>query len=148
MVEYSDEDFIEAPRSVVWKLLADHLDDAKLPTIHPLVRSQTTLRRTENETIVDRVIEVRRKPKRSRWKITTRPPESYRWEVLESEGPWTPGSYLELTYAEAPKGTRVLARGDLTIQDLPFLLSQARTIRTVLNDIRTEDVWFLRRYRY
>jgi len=148
MVAYADEDFIEVPRAVIWKLLADHLDDAKLPTIHPLVQSQTTVQRTETEAVVDRVIDVRRKLKKSRWKITMRPPELYRWEVLESEGPWTPGSFLEITYTEAPKGTKVAARGELTIVNLPFFLSQARTLRTVLNDLRTEDVWFLRRYRF
>lgn len=149
MVQYSDEDVIEAPRSAVWKLLLDHLDDAKLPDIHPLVRSQKTVERTETDAIVDRVIEVRRKPKNSRWRIVMQPPELYRWEVLESEGPWASGSYLELTYSEeSPRTTRVQTRGALTVRDLPFFLSQDRTIRTVLNDLRTEDVWFLRRYRF
>ena len=148
MVEYSDEGLIEAPRAVVWKLLADHLDDTKMPTIHPLVLSQKTVSRSENEAVVDRVISVLRKPKTSRWKVTQVPPDRYRWEILESEGPWTTGSYLEMTYADDPKGTRVTTHGDLTIVKLPFFLSQARTIRSALNDIDTEDVWFLRRYRY
>jgi len=148
MVEYADEDVIEAPRAILWKLLADHLDDSKLPTIHPLVRSQTTVERSENEAVVDRVIEVLRKPKKSRWRITMRPPDLYRWEILDSDGPWTTGDHLEITYSEVPQGTRAVARGSLTVQKLPFFLSQARTIRRALEDIRTEDVWFLRRYRY
>ena len=148
MVEYADEDLIEAPRDIVWKLLLDHLDDAKAPIIHPLIRSQTTLHRTESEAVVDRVVEVRRKPVKSRWKVTFHPPERYRWEFLEGTAPWTVGDFLELSYAEAPGGTRVTARGNLTISVLPFFLSQNRTVRSVLNDLRTEDVFFLRRYRY
>jgi len=148
MVAYEDDDVIEAPRAVVWKLLEDHLNDAKIVDIHPLIQSQKTVERSGNSVVVDRVIDVRRKMKKSRWKVTYEVPDRYRWEVLESEGPWTVGSYLDITYTDAGKATRVHARGDLTIIGLPFFLSQARTIRSVMNDIHTEDVWFLRRYRF
>lgn len=148
MVEYSDEDVIEAPRAVVWKLLADHLDEAKIVEIHPLIRSQKIVRQSGNEVVVDRVIDVNRKLKKSRWRMLFQPPDHARWEVLESEGPWASGSYLDLTYLEDGKKTRVRARGALTVMNLPFFLSQARTVRSVLNDLQTEDVWFLRRYRY
>jgi hypothetical protein len=148
MVTYEDDDVIEAPRAVIWKLLTEHLDDAKIVEIHPLVRSQKTLSHTERETVVERVIDVNRKPKVSRWKLTHEPPGRFRWEILESEGPWTPGDYLELTYSEDGKRTRIHARGELTIQDLPFFLTQPRTIRRVLDDLHTEDVFWLRRYRY
>ena len=148
MVAYEDEDLIPAPREVVWKLLREHLNDAKVVEIHPLIQSQTTVSRSDDEVVVDRRIEVRRKPVRSRWKITYRPPDRARWEVLESEGPWAPGSYLDLTYEPVRDGTRVRAKGDLTVRPLPFLSSQERAIRTILADLRTEDVWYLRRYRY
>jgi len=148
VVQYSDEDLIEAPREVVWKLLEEHHDDTRISAIHPLILSQKTVRRTEGEILVDRVIDVRRKPKKSRWRITFDRPERYRWEVLESEGPWASGTYLELTYADAPKATRVAARGALTVLGLPFFLSQERAVRSALTDLRTEDVWYLRRYRY
>jgi len=148
MVAFEDESVIDAPRAVVWKLLTDHLDEAKIVDIHPLVRSQKLVSRTEHEVVIDRVIDVNRKMKKSRWKLTFRPPEQARWEILESEGPWTPGSYLELTYTEVGKTTRVHAKGELAIVDLPFFLSQPRTVRRVLDDIDTEDVWYLRRYRW
>jgi len=148
MVTYDDEDVIEAPRAIVWKLLTDHLNEAKIVDIHPLITSQKVVSRTENEAVLDRVIDVNRKPKKSRWKLTYHPPDGYRWEILESEGPWTPGNYLELTFTDEGKRTRVRARGELTIMNLPFFLSQARTIRKVMSDIHTEDVWFLRRYRF
>jgi len=148
MVVYDDATRIAAPPAIVWKLLNDHLDDAKMLVIHPLVQSQKTVSRSEGEVVVDRVIDVRRKMKTSRWKLSYRPPERMRWEVLESEGPWSPGSYLEVSYAEVPGGTMATAHGDLTISVLPFFLSQKRTVASVLNDIHTEDLSFLNRYRF
>lgn len=126
----------------------DHLDDAKAPVIHPLIQSQTTVSRTDREAVLDRVIDVGRKLKKSRWKISYEPPDHERWEVVESEGPWTPGSYLDLTYAEAGKQTRIRAKGELAILKPPFLVSPERAVRTVLDDLYTEDVFFLRRYRF
>ncbi|MGA8710223.1 MAG: hypothetical protein WB786_03210 [Thermoplasmata archaeon] len=148
MVAYEDDDMISAPRPIVWKLLDDHLDDKKILTIHPLIQSQTTVSRTGSEIVVDRVIDVRRKMMKSRWKITYQPPERGRWEILDSEGPWAPGSYLDVRYEEVPGGTRVHAKGDLSISVLPFFLSQKRTVARVLNDVHIEDLSFLNRYRF
>ncbi|HYA54088.1 MAG TPA: SRPBCC family protein [Thermoplasmata archaeon] len=148
MVAYSEEDLFPAPREVVWRLLTDHLNDAKIVDIHPLIQSQKTVGRTGNDVIVDRVIDVNRKLKKSRWKVTYDPPERARWEVVESEGPWTVGSFLELTYADEGKSTRIRAHGEVTVLNLPFFLSQPRVIRKAFNDIQTEDVWYLRRYRF
>jgi hypothetical protein len=148
MVVYEDAEIIQAPRRIIWKLLGDHLDDAKILTIHPLIQSQTTVSRTEIETVVDRVIDVRRKPMKSRWKYTFRPPERARWEVLESEGPWASGSYLDLHYDDVPGGTRLLARGELTINVLPFFISQKRAVAQALTDISVEDWAFINRYRF
>jgi hypothetical protein len=148
MGTYEDEDLIPAPRDVIWKLLWDHLNDAKIVEIHPLIQSQKMVSRSGDEFVVDRRIEVRRTPVPSRWKITYRPPERAGWELLESEGPWTQGSYLEITYEEVPGGTRIRARGDLAVPMVPFYSSQERAVRTILDDQRTEDVFYLRRYRY
>ncbi len=148
MVVYEDRVLISAPRDVVWRLLNDHLDDKKISTIHPLVQSQKTVSRTGSEIVVDRVIDVRRKMMKSRWKITYQPPEHGRWEIIESEGPWDVGSFVDVTYADVPGGTQVSARGDLTISVLPFFLSQKRTVARVLNDVHIEDLSFLNRYRF
>ncbi|MGD1100362.1 MAG: hypothetical protein ABR888_08505 [Thermoplasmata archaeon] len=148
MVVYEDEDLIAAPRHILWRLLNDHLDDTKILTIHPLIQSQKTVSRTDSEIVVDRVIDVRRKPLKSRWKITHQPPERARWEILESEGPWTTGSYLDVRYEDVPGGTHLHARGDLSIRVLPFFLSQKRTVARVLNDVNTEDLSFIHRYRF
>ena len=148
MVAYEDQVLIPAPRDIIWRLLNDHLDDKKISTIHPLCQSQTTVSRTGSEVVVDRVIDVRRKMMKSRWKITYQPPEKGRWEIVEGEGPWAPGSYVDVSYAEVPGGTQVSARGDLLISVLPFFLSQKRTIARVFNDVHIEDLNFLNRYRF
>lgn len=148
MVVYEDVDVIAAPRHIVWKLLGDHLDDTKIRTIHPLVQSQTTVRRTDTEVVVDRVIDVSRKFKKSRWKLTYHPPESARWEILESEGPWSLGTYLDVRYEEVPGGTRLRARGELSLNVLPFFLSQKRAVAQALIDLNTEDWNFINRYRF
>jgi len=148
MVAYEDDDLFPAPRAIVWKLLDEHLDDAKALVIHPLIKSQKTVSRSGSEIVVDRVIDVRRKLLKSRWKITFEPPDHGRWEVVQSEGPWAPGSYLDATYSEVPGGTRIQARGELTISVLPFFLSQKRTVPRVLNDVHTEDLAYIRRYRF
>jgi hypothetical protein len=148
MVEYEDTDLFPAPREVVWKLLRDHVDDAKVLVIHPLIQSQKTVSRTDTETVVDRVIDVRRKLLPSRWKLTYHPPQKARWDIVESKGPWAPGSYLDVTYDEAHGGTQITARGDLTISVLPFFLSQKRTVRSVLNDVHAEDWNYINRFRF
>ena len=148
MVVYEDSDLFPAPREIVWRLLRDHLDDAKILVIHPLIKSQKTVSRSDSETVVDRTIDVRRKMLKSRWKLTYQPPERARWEIVESEGPWAPGSHIDVTYADVPGGTRITARGDLTISVLPFFLSQKRTVPKVLNDVHIEDLNYVNRYRF
>ena len=148
MVVYEDEELISAPRDVVWKLLDDHLNEAKVVEIHPLIRSQTTVRLSDSQVVLDRVIDVNRKPKRSRWKVACERPDRVRWEILESEGPWTRGSYLELTYHELPWGTKVGAHGELEVAARSLFLSPERAVAVVLNDLHTEDLAYLRRYRF
>lgn len=148
MVTYDDKDLIAAPRRIIWRLLGDHLDDTKILTIHPLVQSQTTVSRTETEAVVDRVIDVRRNPMKSRWKYIFHPPEQARWEIVASEGPWTPGSYLDLRYEEVPGGTQVIAHGELSMTVLPLFLSQKRTVAQALTDLNVEDWAFINRYRF
>jgi len=148
MVAYEEEELIAAPRPIIWRLLNDHLDDTKILVIHPLIQSQKTVSRADNEVVVDRVIDVRRKMMKSRWKLTYRPPEQARWEVLESEGPWSPGTYLEVRYEDVPGGTRLRSRGELSLSVLPFFLSQKRTVARVLTDISVEDWSYINRYRF
>jgi hypothetical protein len=144
MVEYQDTGIFPQPLDRLWTLLRAHREDGTIASIHPLIRSQKTVSRTDTESVVDRVIHVRGKGMGSRWRLTYRPPEFARWEILESEGPWTSGSYIESAYTPDPEGTRIRSRGELKIKVLPFFLPQGRIIRKVLGTIEDEDLTFLR----
>ncbi|MCI4340553.1 MAG: hypothetical protein L3J73_04735, partial [Thermoplasmata archaeon] len=75
--------------------------------------------------------------------LTYRPPDSARWEVVDSQGPWAPGTYIESRYEDAPGGTRITAKGDLKISVLPFFLPQRSMVRKVLDDVHAEDIAYL-----
>ena len=145
MVAYEDDTVFPAPRAAVWRLLDAHREDDRIGRIHPLISGQKTLDRSDTESTVERWIDVRGKGMRSVWKLTYRPPESARWEVVESQGPWAPGSYVDSRYLEVDGGTLIQARGDLKISVLPFFLPQRSTVRKVLDDIHNEDVAYLTR---
>lgn len=144
MVAYQDEEVFPAPVEKLWALLRTHLDDTKIGTIHQLILSQKTVRQSGEETVVERTIDARGKTLRSSWKYTARPPDFFRWEVLDGDGPWTPGTYIESRYAADPGGTRITSRGDLKIKVLPFILPQRPVIQRVLGDIEEEDRAFAR----
>lgn len=140
MVAYEEEGVFAAPIDNVWRLLQAHLDDSRIHSIHPLILNQRTLSGSGPDTMVERTIDVRGKPMRSKWKVTPRPPESYRWEVVESEGPWAPGTFIENRYSTVSGGTRIQTRGELRISVLPFFIPQKSTIRKVLNKLDEEDL--------
>lgn len=139
MVTYESDDVFPKPRVAVLALLQDHLDDTKIRQIHHLISSQTTISRGGDESVVERWIDVRGKALRSVWKLTFRPPDTYRWEVVESQGPWSVGSFLESSYSDDPGGTRIRSTGELTISVLPFFMSQRSNVRKVLDTIDAED---------
>lgn len=145
MAAYEEEWVFPAPMDVVWKLLEAHLDDRMISVIHPLVTSQNTVSRTDQEVVVDRTIDVRGKPMSSRWKVTYSRPTRARWDIVAGKGPWAPGSYLQNAYSDAPGGTLVRTRADMTINVLPFFLSQKRNVAKVLEGIDAQDVAFLHR---
>jgi hypothetical protein len=140
MVAFEDEGVFPAPLDALWTLLEAHLDDERIHAIHPLVLTQQTVSRSETEAILERTIDARGRSMRSKWKITYRRPDVYRWEVVESEGPWKVGTYVENRYAPVPGGTRVRSRGDLKISVLPFFLPQKPVIRRVLDQLDAEDI--------
>lgn len=139
MIPYSDDGTLPAPRASVWRLINDHLDDTKITAIHPKILKQTTEQSGPTETVVNRVIDARGKHLRSRWKLTLRPPEVYRWEILDGGGPWASGTYVENTFSEVAGGTRIVSKGQLHISVLPFFLPQGMMIRRILTEIDQED---------
>ena len=139
MKQYHDDGIINAPISAVWKLIDSHLDDAVIHSIHPELLEQTTESRGTPDTFVNRIIDVRGRRMASRWKLTFRPPEFYRWEIVGGEGPWQTGTYVENTYSEVPGGTRMVTQGQLYISVLPFFLPQGVMIRRILSQIEAQD---------
>jgi hypothetical protein len=80
----------------------------------------------------------------SQWKLTYRPPDFARFDIVTSEGPWAPGSFVENHYAEAPGGTRIRSHMNLKIPILPFFIPQKSAVRRVMATIDKEDRVFLR----
>ncbi|HEV2519410.1 MAG TPA: SRPBCC family protein [Thermoplasmata archaeon] len=144
MISYRDEGILPAPPATVWKLINAHLDDTAISSIHRLILEQKTESRGTPETVVSRVIDARGRRLRSRWKLTLRPPELYRWEILDGEGPWSAGTYMENTFSEVPGGTKAVSQGQLHISVLPFFLPQGFMVRRILNEIDGEDMARLR----
>ena len=144
MVEYSEEGIFPFPRERLWKLLDAHLDDDQIGHIHPLIRSQKTLRRSANEVLVERIIDARGKLLTSQWKHTVRPPDFFRYEIVSGDGPYAPGSFIETQYSDAPGGTRMRTHVKVHITVLPFFLPQKTVLRRVLTDLDREDEEYLR----
>jgi hypothetical protein len=144
MVAYEYDQSFPFRRDRVWRLLNDHLDDSLISKIHPLVKQSHTVSRDANSIVVDRMIDARGKVLASQWRVTVRPPEAFRWDIVTSNGPYAAGSWMENTYTEQGENTRIHSRGDLKISILPFIIPQRPIIRRVLDDIDAEDQTYLR----
>jgi hypothetical protein len=143
MAHYEDAGILPVSRVELWKLLDQHLDDRTILAIHPRIVAQRLVSLSGNEARVERTIAVGRGQKTSTWKLTSNPPDSYRWEVLDGYGPWAPGSFVANRYSDDPAGTMVRSQGELTIVGLPGFL-QAWLARRVLAGIHHQDLSYLR----
>ncbi len=74
------------------------------------------------------------------------PPEMYRWEIVESDGGVTPGSYVENKYGEAGDGTTVSTTGEMTLQSVPGFL-QRWIVDRRLDGADKEDLLYLTKMR-
>jgi hypothetical protein len=142
MVRYTDESTVPVARDRIWRLLELHAQDDQITRVHPEVVSQQTLSQAPGEYTAKRSVKILRKLATATWKVTSAPPDRYRWEVLDGNGPWTAGSYLSIQYADVPGGTRLTTEGDLTVVGIPGFL-QNRIVRLVLGRIDNEDAAFL-----
>jgi hypothetical protein len=144
MVDYSSDELFPFSRDRVWKLLQDHTDDALISRIHPLIRQQRTISRTEDSATVERSIDARGKLLTSQWKYTFRRPDYLKWEIVAGTGPYAPGSFIENTYLEQPGGTRIRSGGQFKITVVPFFIPQRPVLARVLDSIDSEDQAYLR----
>jgi hypothetical protein len=144
MVEYQSNELFPFPRDRVWDFLRDHADDARIGRIHPLIKHQETVVRSDDSAVVNRSIDARGKVLASQWKYTFRRPDYVKWEILGGTGPYAPGSWLENTYTEEPGGTRIRSRGSIRITVVPFFIPQKAALARVLGTIDAEDQRYLR----
>ena len=142
MVRYTDDSIVPIPRDRLRRLLDLHAGDDQIPKIHPEVVSQQTVAQASGEFTARRGVRMLRKVVTATWRVSFAPGERYRWEVLDGNGPWTPGSYVETVYSDVPEGTRLRTEGELTIAGFPGFL-QNRLVRLVLGRIDREDLGYL-----
>lgn len=145
MVEYRSDELFPFPRGRVWELLRDHTDDALIGRIHPMIKEQRTVSRSDDSALVERSIEARGKLLPSQWKYSFRRPDFLRWEIVAGTGPYAPGSWLESSYLEEPGGTRIRSRGQFKITVVPFFIPQRAVLSRVFDTIDAEDQDYLRR---
>jgi len=72
------------------------------------------------------------------------PPESYKWEIVASDGLLVPGSYVESRYTEAGAQTNVSTIVQMTLKGVPSFL-QSWMIKRNLSQADDEDLKFLRK---
>ena len=144
MVAHESDQLFPFSRERVWKLLNDHLDDQQISRIHPLVKESRTISRDANSVLFERKIDARGKILASQWRDTARPPDSFRWDIVTSNGPYAAGGWMESHYTEEAGATRIRSRGELKISVLPFFIPQRPVLRRVLDDIDAEDQSYLR----
>lgn len=142
MVHYEAEETLAVPLAKLWTFLNLHTTP-EIANIHTEIQAQERVGPPGREMTLKRTIDMRGKTVHSTWKVTSSPPWSSRWEVLEGTGPWAPGTYLENTYTEVAGGTRVRSVGDLKVVGVPFFL-QKRIVGAVLDHISDQDVAYLK----
>ncbi len=142
-IEYEESDLFPFGREQLWRMLQAHLDDQQVSSIHPLILSQKVVTRDGESTTVERTIDARGRRLTSQWKLTYRPPDYSRWEVVGGEGPYAAGSSIENHYLPASGGTLIQSRMRLRVTVVPFFIPQRGLIRRVLNDIDREDRAYL-----
>ena len=144
MAHYSGEGTIPISRERLWNFLQLHSDPAVIGQIHPEVVRQEIARSSSTEVVLERQLRVpRNRVLSSTWKVTLRPPEVFRWEIVAGDGPMTVGSWVENRYTDAPEGaTRVKTEAEMTILKVPRFL-QKTGVRRVLNSIDAQDAAYL-----
>src|SRR5580700_7812947 len=130
MATYADQGLIAVPKDRLWQLIRLHEDDSQVTRIHPDILSQNTLSRSGNEVVVERKLKTPGGSKSSTWRLTSQPPDGYRFEILGGEGPFTEGSFMQNRYTEVPQGTQVDSHGEFTLLGVPRIgFLQKRIVR-------------------
>lgn len=142
MPHYEDEETIPVDLAKLWSFLDRHTTP-EISRIHTEILAQDIVSASAQETVMKRTIDMRGKQVHSTWKITVARPTMTKWEILEGDGPWAPGSWLENTYTEVNGQVKVRSVGELKVVGVPFFL-QKKVLHMVLDHVSEQDHSFLK----
>lgn len=127
--------------ATLWTFLDRHVSP-EISRIHPEILAQKVVSSSGRRTIFQRTIEVQDKRFSSTWRITIERPRAMRWEIVEGDGPWAPGTWLDNSYTESHEKVKVRSVGELELVGVPSAL-QTKIIRTVLDQVSAQDRTYL-----
>ena len=134
-----------APRERLWRVLKLHVEDDQIGRIHPNFLFQRQVSREGNRWVLERKIRLLGRNYTTTWTVEMTPPETYRWEIVASDGLLVPGSYVENKYTEAEDGgTKVSSIVQMTLKGVPGFL-QNWMIKRNLSRGDDEDLEYLRK---
>ena len=142
MVIINEESVFPAAREKLWRVLELHTDNEVIRRIHPTVLSQKQLSKEGNRWVLERVMHTYGRT----FNLTTRyemaPMDLFRWEIIASTGPVTPGSYIENRFSDAGDATKLITRGEMTLKGVPGFMQRWLVGRT-LGQADKEDLRYL-----
>ena len=152
MVKVDLEGTFPAPRDKLWELFRMHLDEATIKQIHPEILSDKTVSRSPSlesqggDWVVERIVTIRGKASKMIWKYKMTPLERLRFDIVESDGPLSEGSFVDSTYDEVPGGTLISTRAEIILHGVPRFM-QGWAARRLLNQIDKGDLNYFRKIK-
>jgi hypothetical protein len=131
-------------RDRLWSVLALHLEDDVIVEIHPSIVSQRLVSKEDDSWLFQRKIRDSGRTFNLLTKVTTRPPEMYRWEIIESDGGVAAGSYVENHYEETNRGTSIDTTIRMSLRGVPGFL-QKWIIERRMDQADEEDFRYLKK---
>jgi len=144
MTRFKMESVFPAPRDQLWRVLKLHVEDDQILRIHPSFLSQRQISREENRWVLERKVRLLGRNYTFTMAVEMTPPETYKWEIMTSNGLLDPGSYVENRYTEAEERTKVSTTVQMTLKHVPGHL-QGWMIKRNLSQADDEDLEYLRK---
>jgi len=145
MGRFTMQSVFPAPRERLWRVLKLHVEDDQIGRIHPNFLFQRQVSREGNRWVLERKIRLLGRNYTTTWTVEMTPPETYRWEIVASDGLLVPGSYVENKYTDAEDGgTKVSTTVQMTLKGVPGFL-QNWMIKRNLSRGDDEDLEYLRK---
>jgi hypothetical protein len=142
MVIISEESVFPAAREKLWGVLELHTDNEVIGRIHPTVLSQKQVSKEGNRWVLERVMHTYGRTFNLTMRYEMAPMDFFRWEIIASTGPVTPGSYIESRFSDAGDATKLITRGEMTLKGLPGFMQRWFVGRT-LGQADKEDLRYL-----